>query len=288
MEIATVINIHSKPDVVLDTLESLQMYMTPNILAVTDGASREFEQIPLPVSKIKGFNHNCPRAPFRNVALGLKSLVESYQKMDWYCYIEYDCLVTSSRFKKSLEMAEEMGIWMLGNDGHVDTKYIPLIDSLVGADMSKHNYYLLGACQFFHKNFIAKLIEINFFDRFLNLTNAFTEPGVFPYYTGYDLSEHMYPTMCRYFGGNIGVFATWHMNQWHGSYEVFPIRWKPELDPETENFPNASILHPVKCFHHPIREHHRNKRKEMTNGTVVQETTSDRDHVGPVCPNEAE
>lgn len=269
MEIAAIINAHSKPEVVNDTTESIQKYMTTNILAVIDGASRDFDNIPLPIPKVNGFKHSRPRSPFRNVALGLREVIAAYPKMDWYCYIEYDCLVTSSRFKQNLKMAQEMGVWMLGNDGYVDTKYMPLIDSLVGGNMTNKNYHLLGACQFFHKDFVAKLLEINFFDRFLSLTNAFHGSGAFPGYNGQDISEHMYPTMCRYFGGHIGVFATWHQGKWHQAYELFPLRRKPELDPETENFPNASIFHPLKDFNHPIREYHRQKRKDVGSGEAI-------------------
>lgn len=260
MKIATVLNIHSNPPVVLDTLDSIMRYMTKDVLVVIDGASKDFQGVKLPAKSVAGFHHGCGKSPYRNVALGLKIIGEMCREVDWYCYIEYDCLVTSDRFKKNLELADQMGIWMLGNDGHVDDIPLPLIAPLVGG--FKSTYYLLGCCQFFNKKFMDKLLEINFFDRFLNLTNAFSE-GFVPYYTGYDISEHLYPTLARHFGGHIGVFATYERDRWHGSYEVFPIRWRPDLDPETENFPNASIMHPLKSYDHPIRVFHRERRKNV-------------------------
>lgn len=261
MEVAAVINVHSNPKIVLDTLDSVFTYMTDKALVVVDGASRAFDSVELPVGKINGFHHNCPRSPYRNVSLGLSVLADAYPDVDWYLYLEYDCLVTSERFKKNLKMAEERGIWMLGCDGHVDDVQMPYINSLIGEEF-KSIYYLLGCCQFMHRNFINKLKSINFFDRFLTMTNQFSE-GYMPGYNGYDISEHMYPTLARHFGGNIGVFATYDSinSKWHGSYEVFPMRWKPELDPLTENYPEASIMHPLKTFEHPIRTYHREKRK---------------------------
>lgn len=261
MEIATLLNVHSHPDAILDTIDSIQTFVGDKILVLIDGAKwKEFEAVPLPVPKLEGFYHNKPKSPYRNVALGLSTLVDTYDA-DWYLYCEYDVLFTSPRFRSNLKMAEEKGVWMLGNDGHVDDVNMPLIQALIGEPL-KGAYYLLGCCQFFHRDYMDKLRSINFFDRLLNMTCSFTD-GFFPYYNGYDLSEHMYPTLCRHFGGNVGVFASYDENgKWHGAYEYFPCRWRPELDFETENFPDASIMHPLKTYDHPIRAHHRERREK--------------------------
>ena len=82
----------------------------------------------------------------------------------------------------------------------------------------------------------------------------------------FHFSEHMYPTLCRHFGGNIGVFAHFdELKKWHGSYQYFPVRWKPEIDFETENFPNPSIIHPLKENSHPLRVLHRERRNQWKN-----------------------
>lgn len=278
MNISAVLNVHSKPDVVFDTIDSIQTYMTRDVLMIVDGASHAFDDIAVPIPMIKGLYHNVAKSPFRNMALGLMSLADANPNSDWYCYVEYDCLVTSPRFMANLAKADELGVWMLGNDGHVDDMRMPLIDSLIGERL-RGSYYLIGACQFFSKHFMKKLLEINFFERFLNLSNGLSD-GLFPHYAGYDINEHMYPTLCRHFGGPIGVFATYDYTKekWHGSYEIFPIRWKPELDPETENFEKASIIHPVKNFNHPIREYHRRIRD------AIRPSTDPRPGVGYLVP----
>lgn len=258
MRVATFLNIHANPDLVFDTIDSIKTHMTNDILAVVDGASSAFTDVKIPVPYIKGFKHGFPRAPYRNVALGLKNLTEMYDS-DWYCYLDYDALVASERFKQNLQMADDKGIWMLGNDGAVNEVQIPLVDAILGWKMTK-GYYLLGCMLFFSRKFIDKLKEINFLDRFLTATNSFSQ-GFMPGYDGYDVSEHMYSTLARELGGNIGVFASYTPGRWHGSYEYFPCRFRPELT-EDENFPDASILHPLKNYDNPIRVLHRNKRKE--------------------------
>jgi len=261
MEIATVLNAHSDIDLIRDAIDAISFHVTKNIIVVFDGAVwPKFKNEPIQAGKIEGFYHNVPKSPYRNVALGLQTLYDSFPNADWYCYTEADVLFGSDRFKHNLKMAEENGIWMLGNDGHVAKEALVLIQAMLEEPL-KSSYYLLGCYMFFHKNFMKKLKEINFFERFLNMTNAFSE-GFFPFYGGYDLSEHLYPTLCRHFGGNVGVFAHYdETGKWHGAHEYFPARWRPELDPETENFPNASIMHPLKSYDHPIRALHRERRK---------------------------
>ena len=187
--------------VVLDTLDSIFCHLTQDVLVLVDGANEhEFKDFPFPTSSMIGFKHGCPKSPYRNVALGLKSLYELYPDSDWFSYCEYDVLFSSSRIKSQLSKAQEMDVWMLGNDGHVDEIELPFISSLIGSSLGQ-TYYLLGCCQFFHNKFLRKLYEIDFFDRFLNLTNEFTE-GYIPCYSSYDISEHLYPTLCRHFGGH--------------------------------------------------------------------------------------
>jgi len=262
MKIATVLSAHTDPKLVSDTLDSILHYMTDDVLLSVDGISREFDDIEFPVYTMKGFKHGIPRSPYRNVALSLSSLFDIYPKHDWYCYMEYDCLVTSERFKANLKMADEKHVWMLGCDGHIDDHRIPPMETILKQPVKKC-YYLLGACQFFSGSFMRRLKEINFFEQFLELTNRYPE-GEVPGYNGYDVSEHMYPSLARQFGGNIGVFSTWDAGErkWHGSHEVFPIRWQPEIDFETENFKDASIIHPLKTYTHPLREFHRKVRYE--------------------------
>ena len=259
MKIALLLSVHNDLDLVYDTLESIFKYVTEDVLLLIDGASsEEFKEAPFPVPKIIGYKHGVPKSPYKNMALGLKTIREQIPDADWYCYTEADCFWASDVFKKSLKKAEEQKVWLLGTNGRIDHVQMPLVESLINGKF-KSAYYMLGALMFFNKDYMNKLEEINFFDKFLSLTSGF-ESGYFPQYEGYDINEHMYSTMARHFGGNIGVFSTFMEGEWHGNYKQYPIRWKPELDPETEDFEEAVILHPIKKADHPIRLKHKEKR----------------------------
>ena len=261
MNISLLLNTHQNSPVFQDTLDSVLTHVTKDALVIVDGVGwQEFENYECPASVMCGFRHGVRKSPYRNMALGMKMMSEKWPESDWFCYSEYDVLFASDKFKANLKAAEEKEIWMMGNDGHIDDKEMPLIESMLGGKFRSY-YYLLGCCQFFHKNFIKKLNEIEFFDRFLGLTNQFTE-GQMPGYSAYDVSEHLYPSLCRQFGGNIGVFASYdERGQWHGHYRSYPMRFTPQINAETENFPEATIIHPVKDYDHPIRVANREIRK---------------------------
>jgi hypothetical protein len=123
--------------------------------------------------------------------------------------------------------------------------------------------YLLGACVFHHRDFIQKLLDVDFFDKFLFYTNDFSQ-GFFPGYEeqgGYDFGEHLYPTLAAHYGGNIAELAKYveREKKWHGYYEHFPVRFRPPLE-SLKLCENACIMHPVKNYNHPIRKYHRKKR----------------------------
>ena len=260
--VVTVLNVHSDVECAMDTIDSIKTFVGDKILVIIDGVYWDkWKDVSVPAHKMCGFKHGCPKSPYRNVALGIKSAWELWGEAKWLCYTEYDTLFTSDRFKKNLEIADKMSVWMLGNDGRLDDKEMPLIEAMLGGKFKSY-YYLLGACQFFSREFMQKMVNMNFFDRFLSLTNQFTE-GYMPGYCGYDVSEHLYPSLCRHLGGNVGVFASYDQTgKWHGHYKQFPIRWRPSLDPETENFTEASIMHPLKNYDHPIRI----LQRELRNG----------------------
>jgi hypothetical protein len=107
MQIAAFMNIHSTPELVADTLDSIFTYMTTDVLLVVDGASSAFDHVSLPAPKMTGFRHGCSKAPYRNLALGFKAVQSLHPSADWYCYIEPDCLVASERFRRNLTLAAE-------------------------------------------------------------------------------------------------------------------------------------------------------------------------------------
>ena len=267
MKIATILNTHENSRVVHDTLDSVQKWMTEDVLMVVDGAGwKELESVNMPCYKLEGFHHEHNRGPYRNVTLALKEANTLWSDMDWYCYLEYDCLVGSDAFLRELQIAQKMGVWAIGNDHRLGGYQFELLESMLKTEIYG-SHYLLGCCVFYSGEFIRKLAEINFFERFLYLTNDFSG-GYFPGYEaqgGYDLAEHLYPSLAAHFGGKVSQFASWTTadGAWHGAYQKFPLRFRPDLHPEVENFSEACLMHPLKDYDHPIRKFHREKRKNV-------------------------
>ena len=270
MKIATILSVHKGPEVVVDTLDSVRTWIGDKVLMLVDGAHWDWAaNMELPAVKLKGFYHDLPKSPYRNVTLGLMHAQRLWPDMDWYCYCEYDVLFTSSAFKSDLEDAAKRGVWLLGNDYNEGNIRLPLLEKMMKTkfDGSK---YLLGCCLFHRGDFLRKLAELNFFDRFLFWTNPFSG-GFFPDYDaqgGYDVVEHLYPTLAHHFGGKVESFANYHRNSllgpwWGGNFRKYPMRWQPTIDPEKENFPEACVFHPLKLPDHPIRLFHKIKRQRI-------------------------
>lgn len=264
MEIVTVINTHGVPEITLDTLDSVLTYMTDKVLLVIDEAGYNlYEKLPLKVPILQGFYHNFNKAPYRNVILGLMMAQKTWPAADWYCYMEYDCLVGSAAFMKDLKTAANNNVWCIGNDYRVkQTANLRMAEAILQTSLP-NKVYLLGACLFFHKKFINKMVQKDFFERFLFYTNDF-QKGYFPGYEAHDILEHLLPTMAKAWGGGVTQFAKWvdTAGHWAGNYRKYPIRFRPELYPIEEEYLQAAIMHPLKSMDHPIREFHRSKREK--------------------------
>ena len=259
MNLALVLGVHGNSDVVFDTIDAIRTYVTQDILVIVDGMAWDWAtEISFPAYKMEGFVHGCHKSPYRNVALGLNQAFKMWPNADWYCYCEYDVLFTSDKFKSDLEDAGNQGGWCIGNCLRTEKRQFPLLEKITGLEFEIAKY-LLGCCVFYKVDLFHKLAEIDFFDRFLWYTNPF-QKGFFPCDKDvYDPGEYIYPTIANYFGGKVGQFASWDetANTWYGSYEKYPMRWKPEI---SEISTHASIIHPSKDYDHPIRHLQRMKR----------------------------
>lgn len=255
MKICSLINAHGHTEIVSDTIEAVRKYVGEDVLVLIDGANWDSWGLhaDLPVPKLQGFRHGWFRSPYRNMALGMKTLVDSY-KADWYCYLEYDVLFTSSDFKKDLDG------WCVGTNYRDVDGNLKLIENMIGVEFVEYKY-LLGCCVFFSAEFVNKLLSFEFFEKFLYYTNDFHK-DFFPGFDDYDLSEVLYPTLAHNLGGQVKGLSSWEDSPglWRGNFKRYPIRFRPELDP-SEVYSEASILHPVKGIDHPIRMQQRSKRK---------------------------
>ena len=262
MKIATLINTH-KTDLLLDTYDSVKTFVSEDILVLVDGKDWEDwgKSLPEYVNSKKGYVHNFHKSPYRNYTFGLQELYRLYPDSDWYCYCESDVLFASDSFKHYLKASD---VWMFGNDLRFSKKIkFPYLNQIIQEDIKETSYFL-GCCLFFNKIFIKKLIDLDFFNKFLKATENFPV-GHFPDCDSqgvYDIGENMYPTLAHHYGGKLQQFAVWNQkfNHWQGnSFREFPMRWRPEISWE-DNFSEASILHPIKG-NSDIRWFHQAKRK---------------------------
>lgn len=271
MEITAIVHTHGNPELTWDTVDSVKHYMTDQVVVLVDEAGwNQFDLTQAPANMLKGFYHGYHKAPYRNIIMGLLAAAQNWPNSDWYAYLEFDALVGSSAFKTDLEWAAKQNCWLIGNDYRdKQTVQFPLVEMMLKTKFEEI-VYLLGAVLFYHKNFIKKCMEENFFERFLYYTNDFKN-GFFPGYVGpaaWDLVEHMMPTLAKHWGGEVRQFAKWSQSArtWSGgNYRRYPIRWQPDLFLVEHEYLQASIMHPLKTFDHPIRQFHRNKRMRRKN-----------------------
>lgn len=282
MKIATVLNVHGNTELVLDTVDAIRTWVGPDVLLLVDGAAWGWaESLQVQAHKLKGFYHGVPKSPYRNVTLGLYNAIQKWPSYDWICYCEYDVLFASSDFKQDLSKAQHSKVWCLGNDYRSGALKFPFLESMMKMKFPESKY-LLGCCIFHQGDFLRTLLKINFFDKFLSWTNAFSG-GYFPGYEeqgGYAFEEHLYPTLAHHLGGRVEQFASWNASQcqWRGNYKRYPMRWKPDLDPHQENFPEASIMHPIKSMDHPVRHWQQTKRQACKKGSRNNEPTRLQSH----------
>lgn len=264
MKLATTILAHHDLPLVKDTIESVKLWMTNDILLVVDKAGwHHFENQDLPCPTIQGFYHNHYRSPYRNFILSLSKLQELYSSADWYICLEYDSLIVSSSFKKDLAELHKKKVWVTGCDIRTYNFSFPLLEKIVDHGNIKESKYVFGCCHFYHSDFILKLKQINFFDRFLEMTDGMKPE--FPGYPRHSFTEELLPTVANHFGGKIYELSCWKEREksWRGSLLYF-MRFKPEISIE-EVPPSASILHPIKSIHHPIRQYYKNQRNKINN-----------------------
>lgn len=285
MQIAVVLSVHENSPVYRDTLESVKTYLSDDVVLLVDGfAWKQFEQEK--VEKIEGFRHGKPSAPVRNMALGL---MEAWKKWgnskNWYCYMEYDCLVGSGETLKHLAMADERGYWLLGNDLRELNGTMPELERICGASGIKL-YSFLGCCLFFSSKFISELNKNDFFRKFLDYTNffssefkLFSEDPAREYFGNripkthtprsvrplpvYDSSEFIYPSLAVHYGGSVEQLASWDqtLETWGGNCRHYPMRFTPDLS-GNDPFQEACIMHPIKDANNPIRAYHRALRNK--------------------------
>lgn len=258
MDIVIILVVRENVSTLLDTIEAVNNWVTDKVLVIVDGAAARWgNKIKIPAHKKIGLRHEYHRGPYRNYTLGFSSALEEWPEADWYCKIDYDTLFVSDDFKQDLEVDSD--VWCIGNDYRNMNLTLPFLEKIVGEEISVGSY-LLGSCVFCKGDFIRLLGKKDFFNRLLFYTNDFYN-GFFPGYEEHSFEEYLYPTLASHYGGKIKELACWKedFSCWKGNFRRYPMRWQPSLGLH-ENFPEASIMHPIKESDHPIRIRRKRER----------------------------
>lgn len=266
MKIACVLNSHGNTDITADTIDALRTYVTKDILMIVDGATWNSwgKNVDLPVLKLEGLYHKYHKGCYKNMVYGIQAAAELWNnEVDYLLYVEADVLFTSDKFKEDLIKFKEQAIWCIGNAGRVETTPIPFLDNILGFNCQAY-CYLLGCCLFLDSFFIKKLQAINFFNRFLSMTNSL-DKDFFPTFKGYDIGEFLFPTLAVHLGGKFHHFASYNapLGHWVGDFKKYPMRWQPEIRME-EIYPETCIIHPSKTASE-LRWLQARKRKHANN-----------------------
>ena len=270
MKIAAIVMTHGKPDVTFDTVDSVRTWLTDDIMLVVDkkGWHHFNNRDPQGCELLEGYTHGISRSPYRNYTLGLMNTYRRWPDHDWYFYVEYDVLVASHWIKKDLEAAQRKGVSFLGCDYRIQDMTFPLLADILGAGSFQKGHYFLGCCHFIANGFVRQLEERGFFERFLERTAEF-KVGEFPGYGRHAFEEELMPTMCVHLGGKVQELSCWkggdkgiEKDKWRGAGTRYPVRYTPEIVAR-EVYPDASIIHPLKSFDHPIRVHYRKNRERI-------------------------
>ena len=260
MEIATILSSHTDTALTVNTIESIRKWVGTNCFVVVDGSAWNSWGKDASIGpKLQGLIHNCPISPHRNIVLGLMNAFELWPNADWFCHTEYDVYFGNDSFKDDLKDADERGVWCIGNDYREENYNMSFLEQMLHIKI-EGSKYLLGCCVFLNGKFVRKLAEIGFFSTFLRWTNPF-EQGFIPFFEGFSFIEHLFPTLAHYYGGKVEQFAKWNerMLLWEGNFKKYPMRFRPDLDPNADYFSEAAIMHPIKDVMHPFRMMYKRK-----------------------------
>lgn len=266
MEIATIINVHENPEQVRDVIDSVRAWATRNIILIVDKISWDlFDDFEHPDTIVVcGQKHGVSRGPYKNMSIGFKEAYKRWPNVQWYNYIEFDVLYLNSRFKEDLERGRQKGASLLGfNHNHQNTnnhwlavkilKDDPHLVKLLGEDFPINCNKMLGAVQFYSNHVIKNLMEVNFFDKVLELTKNY-KPGFFPDFNEIAVEELLFPSAAGVFGPVL------NLSRCDGRGSRYTVRWSPPIAPH-ELTPETSIIHPLKDADSVIHDHYRKVRK---------------------------
>ena len=253
MNFVTVLNVHNNPDGVVESLESIEAFLTDKIVVVVDGLGWEaFKDFSYKNAIIvEGFEHGVNRSQYKNCALGLIKAYNKWPDAEWYCYIEFDVAFLNDGFKQDLK-----------------TMYHIKDLSLVATDVMNHDqdndhwmvsdilqrptkgFKTLGAVMCFTQMCLNKWNESNFLYLLLEKTKLY-KGDFFPNFHAYAVEEVIFPTAAAAFGKILDISRF--------NPAGYTVRFQPEVEfHELNRF--TSLAHPSKDFDGKVRKYSKSIR----------------------------
>jgi len=258
MQIASILNVHNNPELVRDTIDAQRVWVTDRILLIVDAKGWEmFQDFTHPDTVIKrGVHHGAPRSPYKNVGIGLLEAYRLWPDSDWFCYSEFDTLFISDSFKEDLERASKSTAIFLGH--YPKLKHGGEDHWLVRELMEKEYgepacWKSIGCLMFYSKFCMQQFVETNFITRMLDRTSSY-QGSHLPDFYDYAVEEIIFPSAASLFG-DVKALAGYGAPP-----DRYLIKYGYDLH-QAEVRDEASVLHPIKDYNHPIRLHFREARK---------------------------
>ena len=243
MIISTVVQAHKNPSFVNENIRMVKKNVGKNVICVIDSANwGEFKDEQMECETLCGYYHNDRRNPYKNFANGLSQLYRRFPDSEWFCNSEFDVFFKNDSFKEDLNrFRKEHNAGLVGFNMRIKPFDCPFINAMLKIKFDV-GYYMIGCCMFFHRSYMERLIEVNFFERFLNYTSSFTSSNI-PC-EEYDISEHLYPSLAANIGIPIASFENAESSVF-GKRKYF-VRFKPEVTKDVVYNDAYSIIHPYK------------------------------------------
>lgn len=251
MDLVFIINVHDNSQTVRDTIDAVKLWGSDDIVLSVDGlAWSKFSEFNYRnVIPLRGVDHGINRSPYKNMTLGLSEAYNKWPDKDWYCYMEYDVLILSDLFKYQLEIAARRGVSCVGFEhGYTaGSNDAWLLSKLFDKEIN-YKHKMIGCFMCFSNACMKFWDQHNFFGNLLTQTASYSGAD-FPNFTDYAVEEILFPTAAS-LAGPLLTF-----NAGCSQSSRYLVRFMPEVT-QNEITNETTIVHPIKSFTNPIRQHY--------------------------------
>jgi hypothetical protein len=264
MQLATIICVHTDPELARDTIDSVRAWVTRKILLIVDKAGwHHYQGFKHPDTEVMcGLYHKARKSPYKNMAVGLREAYGIWPDVDWYHWLEYDAVYLNDYFRYDLDRCRESACVGFDPVGKFASNDHWLVKEILD-DSNIECYKMLGAVTYFSHKCVSSLINFGFFDELLKRTETY-KGDQFPRFGDYAVEEILYPSAASAFGpvSDIREPSSILIQQNIGRPNMLTHRYAVRYGEPiaiNEITTETSIVHPTKTMC-KIRQHHQKNR----------------------------